>query len=156
VDVSEICKKMKIQQITGPFKNEARAVVLKGLEERFGFIDPSYNPDLKEIVISYSREKTMFFVCVYDNTVISTGAVSYEATGIGRIERMSVLKKYRRSGIAKIMLQHLELWAQQQGYEKVVLETNKDWTSAIAFYKKQQYEFYLAEGERIHFFKCLV
>jgi len=156
VDVAEVCKKMKIQQITEPFENEARAVVLKGLEERFGFIDPSYNPDLKDILSSYSREKTMFFVCVFDNAVISTGAVSYEAPGVGRIERMSVLKKYRRGGIAKVMLQHLESWAQQEGYEKVVLETNKSWTSAIEFYKKQQYEFYLAEGERIHFSKHLV
>ncbi|MDE0581670.1 GNAT family N-acetyltransferase [Planococcus sp. A6] len=156
MDVAEICKKMKIHQITGPFENEARTVVLKGLEERFGFIDPSYNPDLKDILSSYSREKTMFFVCVFNNAVISTGAVSYEAPGVGRIERMSVLKEYRRGGIAKTMLQHLESWGQQQGYEKVVLETNKSWTSAIEFYKKQQYEFYLAEGDRIHFFKRLV
>lgn len=104
----EVCKEMKIQQITEAFQDEARTVILKGLEERFGFIDPSYNPDLKDILSRYSQEKMMFFVCVYDNTVISTGAVSYEAPRIGRIERMSVLKKYRRSGIAKIMLQHLE------------------------------------------------
>lgn len=156
MDVAEVCKKMKIQQITGPFENEARTVVLKGLEERFGFIDPSYNPDLKDILSSYSREKTMFFVCVFNKEVIATGAVSYEALGVGRIERMSVLKKYRRGGIAKVMLQHLESWAQQQGYEKVVLETNKSWTNAIEFYKKQHYEIYLNEGERIHFSKHLV
>lgn len=155
MDIAKVCKEMKIQQITVAFQDEARAVVLKGLEERFGFIDPSYNPDLKDIVNTYSQEKTMFFICVYNQEVISTGAVSYEAPGIGRIERMSVLKKYRRSGIAKTMLQHLESWAQQQGYERLVLETNKGWTSAIEFYKKQQYEFYLAEGERIHFSKCL-
>ncbi|WP_211654084.1 GNAT family N-acetyltransferase [Planococcus alpniumensis] len=156
MDITEVRKKMKILQITEPFENEARTVVLKGLEERFGFIDPSYNPDLKDILSSYSLEKTMFFVCVFDNAVISTGAVSYEGPGVGRVERMSVLKKYRRGGIAKVMLQHLESWAQQQGYEKVVLETNKSWTSAIEFYKKQQYESYLAEGERIYFSKHLV
>lgn len=155
MDIAKVYKEMKIQQITEAFQGEARAVILKGLEERFGFIDPSYNPDLKDILSSYSLEKTMFFVCVYNNTVISTGAVSYEAPGVGRIERMSVLKEYRRGGVAKIMLHHLESWAQQQGYEKVVLETNKGWMSAIEFYKKQQYEFYLAEGERIHFSKCL-
>lgn len=155
MDIVEVCKEIKIQQITQAFEDEARAVVLKGLEERFGFIDNSFNPDLKDILRSYNQEKTMFFVGVYHNEVIATGAVSYESTSVGRIERMSVLKKYRRGGVAKIMLQHLETWAQQQGYEKLVLETNKSWTSAIEFYKKHQYEFYLAEGDRIHYSKSL-
>ena len=119
-----MCKEMKIQQITQAFEDEARTVVLKGLEERFGFIDHSFNPDLKDILRSYNREKTIFFVGVYRNEVIATGAVSYESTSVGRIERMLVLKKYRRGGIAKIMLRHLESWAQQQSYEKLVLETN--------------------------------
>lgn len=149
-------KDMRIHQITELFEEEARVVVLKGLEERFGFIDPKFNPDLKNIVESYSGRGAVFLVGIYKGKVICTGAVTMEASNIGRVERMSVLKEYRRTGIAKQMIQSLETWAKENKYQQLVLETNNDWKSAIEFYKKSGYSIYLNDGECSHFVKQLI
>ncbi|MCH4825189.1 GNAT family N-acetyltransferase [Planococcus halocryophilus] len=155
MSLNKIQEEIRIHQITKGFEEEARELILKGLEERFGFIDPTYNPDLKDISYSYSRRGTVFLVGIYNGRIICTGAITHEAPGVGRIERMSVLKGYRRIGVAKIMMYHLESWAKQEGYQQLVLETNGTWYSAIEFYKSQQYHLYLVDGECDHFSKKL-
>lgn len=155
MNASEVKEKMKIHPITKKFEEEARALILAGLEERFGFIDPAYNPDLKNILQSYSRQGTVFLVGVCNSQVMCTGAVSYEAPGIGRVERMSVSKNFRRAGIARIMLGQLELWAKQVGYRQLVLETNSNWRSAVEFYKNRQYILDVDDGTNSHFTKNL-
>ena len=147
---------MQILQITEVFEEEARKLILSGLEERFGFIDPTYNPDLKSILHSYSQKGAIFLIGIYNHHVICTGAISYEKPEVGRVERMSVLKDYRRIGAAKIMMCRLESWAKQEGYHHLVLETNSDWHSAIEFYKNRQYDLYLVKGECSHFSKNLI
>lgn len=154
--VTNVSEKMQIHQIAESFEEEARGVILKGLKERFRFIDPSCNPDLKSIIKSYSNQSAIFLVGIYKRRVICTGAVSFEASGRGRVERMSVLKEYRRSGVAKQMIDSLESWAKENGYLKLVLETNNDWQSAIDFYKNRGYSIYLNDGKCSHFVKGLV
>ncbi|WP_142829664.1 GNAT family N-acetyltransferase [Planococcus soli] len=153
---NEASERIQIHRITEPFEEQARAVVLKGLEERFGFIDPKYNPDLKSIVLSYSGQRAVFLVGIYKDRVICTGAVSMEALSVGRVERMSVLKEYRRTGVAKGMIHSLESWAKENGYQQLVLETNNDWQSSIDFYKNRRYSIYLNDGKCSHFVKELV
>ncbi|TAA70496.1 GNAT family N-acetyltransferase [Planococcus salinarum] len=155
-DFYTVKEEVKIHQITKIFEEEARELILKGLEERFGFIDPTYNPDLKSILHSYSQKGAIFLVGTYKNRVICTGAISYEEPGIGRVERMSVLKEFRRTGVAKIMMNHLESWAMQEGYQQLVLETNSNWHSAIEFYQNRQYHLYLNDGECSYFSKNLI
>lgn len=155
MNLNNIQEEIQIQPITKGFEEEARELVLKGLEERFGFIDPAYNPDLKSILNSYSQEGAVFLVGIYDCQVICTGAISYEASGVGRVERMSVIKEYRRVGVAKIMMDCLEVWAKLEGYQQLVLETNNNWHSAVEFYKNRQYNLYLDDGNCSHFSKHL-
>lgn len=155
MSLNNVQEEIQIQPITKVFEEEARELVLKGFEERFGFIDPAYNPDLKSILNSYSREGAVFLVGIYDTRVICTGAISYEASGVGRVERMSVMKEYRRAGVAKTMIDRLELWAKLEGYQQLVLETNNNWHSAVEFYKNRQYNLYLDDGKRSHFSKRL-
>ncbi|WP_019416152.1 GNAT family N-acetyltransferase [Paenisporosarcina sp. TG20] len=153
--VNKIQQEVQVLKITKQFEEEARKLILKGLEERFGFIDPAYNPDLINIIKSYSQKGQVFLIGVYDNRVVCTGAVSCEEAGVGRIERMSVKKECRRLGLAKLMIQCLELSAKQEGYHKVVLETNNNWQSAIEFYNKNGYELYLDDEKCSHFYKHL-
>lgn len=155
MSLNNVQEEIQIQQITKVFEEEARELVLKGLEERFGFIDPAYNPDLKSILNSYSREGDVFLVGIYEKRVICTGAISYEASGVGRVERLSVMKEYRRAGVAKIMIDRLEAWAKLEGYQQLVLETNNNWHSALEFYKNRKYNLYLDDGKCSHFSKYL-
>ena len=93
-----------IQQITQMYEAEARKLILKGLEEHFGFIDATCNPDLESILHSYSQEKTIFLIGVYRGEVICTGPITYETAEVGRVERVSVVRKYRRTVLAKKMM----------------------------------------------------
>ncbi|MCH4825230.1 GNAT family N-acetyltransferase [Planococcus halocryophilus] len=146
---------MHIQPITKVYETEAKELVLKGLEEHFGFIDDTCNPDLESIMDSYSQEKTIFLIGICESKVVCTGAISCESLEVGRVERMSVIKNYRRAGLAKRMIASLEIWAKEQGYRQLVLETNNDWYSAINFYKDRQYQRYLNDGMCSHFKKSL-
>lgn len=155
VNTARFFEDLQIQEVTKTIEEQARILVLKGLKERFGFIDPSYNPDLRNILESYSQPGAVFLVALYKNQVICTGAVSFEQSGIGRVGRMSVLKEFRRTGVAKRMIHCLEAWAKAAGYQQLVLETNNDWQSAIEFYKKMEYTLYIKDAERSHFVKAL-
>lgn len=152
----KILEEIQFQQITEEFENEARELVLKGLEEHFGFIDPSYNPDLRNIIQSYTREGAVFLVGIHERRVVCSGAISFETPNVGRVSRMSVLKEYRRAGVAKRMIHCLESWAIQQGYQQLILETNNEWHNAIEFYKKRAYILDFNDGKCSHFVKVLL
>lgn len=151
----ELKQSLNIIPITDPYKEEARQLILAGLKERFGLLDPSYNLDLTNITQSYSRQGDVFLIGLHNNIVVCTGALTKEKSGIGRVQRMSVKKSYRRAGLAKSMIQALEVAAGKTGYEQVVLETNNDWHSAIKFYENRGYQLDWKDEERSHFIKQL-
>lgn len=148
-------QKLQITSISKPFEKQARQLILNGLEERFGFLDSSFNPDLADIMQHYSQPGFIFLTGIYNNEVVCTGALTEEEPGVGRIQRMSVKKSCRRIGIAGSMLQELEARANKAGYKQVVLETNNEWHSAIEFYRKRGYRLNWKDEECSHFLKIL-
>lgn len=120
-------------------QKDARRIILQGLEERFGFLDETLNPDIDQIYEQYILNGDEFFVGFLEECMVCTGALIKEADGIGRIVRVSVLKENRRSGLATLIMKKLEEAAEDKGYEKLVLETNEDWDSAVSFYKRIGY-----------------
>lgn len=146
---------MDITVITTNEEAEAKEIVLQGLEERFGFLDSSLNPDLNDIFASYLREGSIFLIGKEENNLVCTGALSKEDNNSGRIQRMSVKSTCRGKGYARKMLETLELYAKEYGYSKLVLETNNDWHSAISLYTSSGYECYENDGECSHFIKEL-
>lgn len=151
----DLKQSIQIINITDQHEEAARQLILAGLKERFGFLNSSYNLDLTNIIQNYSRKGDMFLVGLHNNIVVCTGALIREKSNTGRIQRMSVKKSYRRAGLAKLMIQALEVSADKAGYEHVVLETNNDWHSAIEFYKNRGYQLKRKDEERSHFFKQL-
>lgn len=149
----DLKQSIPIIPITAQHEEEARLLILAGLKERFGFLDPSYNSDLTNIIQNYSRKDDLFLVGLHNNTVVCTGALTREKSKTGRIQRMSVKKSYRRAGLAKLMIQTLETSASQVGYGRIVLETNNDWHSAIEFYKHYGYQVERKDEERSYFSK---
>ncbi|MBD8015508.1 GNAT family N-acetyltransferase [Planococcus wigleyi] len=150
--MSEIDLKQSIHiiPITDQHEEEARLLILEGLKERFGFLDPSYNSDLTNIIQNYSQKGDLFLVGLHNNTMVCT---TRETSKTGRIQRMSVKKSYRSAGLAKLMIQTLETSASKAGYERIVLETNNDWHSAIEFYKNYGYQLERKDEERSYFSK---
>lgn len=119
-----------------PFRPEdqkrVKDLILAGLAEHWGNLDPSRNPDLDDITTSYAG--TVFLVACIGAQPVGTGALLHRAVDTCEIVRMSVEKSFRRRGIGRLILNQLLQAAQQAGYQQVVLETTATWQEALDFY----------------------
>jgi GNAT superfamily N-acetyltransferase len=120
-----------------PFQPEyqaaVRALILDGLEEHWGVLDDSKNPDLDDIATSY--QKGVFFVANLNGAIIGTGAFLPRSDRTVEVIRMSVARHLRRHGIGKQILNALCSTAYQNGFQRVVLETTETWRDAVSFYR---------------------
>lgn len=110
-----------------------RNLILAGLEEYWGPLDESKNPDLCNIAKSY--HKGTFLVAWLDHEIVGTGAYVPRSVESVEIVRMSVARDLRAQGIGKKLLCELCRRAYQCGYKQVILETTATWQKAIAFYQ---------------------
>jgi GNAT superfamily N-acetyltransferase len=130
---------MQIQAIKEEQCPEAKEVILGGFLERFGFIDQSLNPDIQDIWKEYMQGDDLFYVGMDGKRMVCTGAIRRESRDTFQVVRMSVVKAYRKHGLGRRMLAHLEDKAQSLGARRLILETNKQWADAIHFYQKNGY-----------------
>lgn len=137
---------LMIEPLTPADQPAARALILAGLEEHWGWLDPSLNPDLDDILTSYAG--AVFLAAKVDGALIGTGALIPEGAGAGRIARMSVDKAQRRGGVGTRILRALLDEARALGYRKIVLETTETWDDAIGFYLRNGFRItHRADGD---------
>jgi GNAT superfamily N-acetyltransferase len=122
-----------IQPIQLEHQAGARDLILAGLAEHWGCLDPGRNPDLEDIGSAYAQ--AVFLVAVQQGRVIATGALIPTANATAQIARMSVATDMRRRGVASALLQALCNRARTLGIRQLVLETTETWQDAIAFYE---------------------
>jgi ribosomal protein S18 acetylase RimI-like enzyme len=116
-------------------------------KEHWGSLDPSKNPDLKEIFSSYRDH--VFLVAREEGEIVGCGALVHESDGIARIVRMSVAAHRRRLGIGQLILWHLVRTARQKGYRQIVLETTETWQDAVSFYERNGFcTTHFVDGDR--------
>ncbi|MBC5835866.1 GNAT family N-acetyltransferase [Flavobacterium sp. F372] len=128
----------------------------------------SDNPDFKilsalfdDYLVDIDGEEKDFFA-FYNNVQLDTVLVVYEnseVVGCGafkkfddttaEIKRMFVHPNHRNKGIAKFVLNELELWANDLGFTSFILETSPKLTSAIALYEKTGYQLIPNYGQYI-------
>ena len=120
-----------------PFQPEDQAevknLILAGLAEHWGVLDPTKNPDLNDIRLTYAN--AIFLVAWQNNKIIGTGALIPQSNDTAEIVRMSVAAEARRKGIGKKILWKLREQATLNGYKRLVLETTQTWVEVIEFYK---------------------
>lgn len=98
--------------------------------EEHAFYDQYNKPDnIKHVLLAYENE-----------IPIGCGAMKENAPGVMEIKRMFTLPESRGKGVATKILKELELWAEQLGYKKCILETGKRQMEAVAFYQKNSYK----------------
>jgi putative acetyltransferase len=107
-------------------------LILTGLTEHWGTLDPTKNPDLDDIAITYAG--ATFLVARNGDRIIGTGALVPRQNGEAEVVRMSVAADCRRQGVGRMILQELVCRARQAGCRRVVLETTGTWQEVIAFY----------------------
>lgn len=141
---------MEIRPIAPTETQQARALILAGMAERWGWLDESANPDLDDIWQSYCLAWHRFFVGVVDGQMVATGALLFEAVGIGRIVRMSVAKTWRGKGFGRLMTDHLITAARQANCHTLLVETNESWHSALTLYRTVGFTQTHRDGVEIH------
>ena len=88
-------------------------------------------------------------VCYEDEIAVGCGAFKeYEPT-VAEIKRMFVLPEKRGKGIASTVLNALEIWAKENGFQDAILETSNQLTNAISLYQKSGYEIIPNYGQYI-------
>ena len=70
---------------------------------------------------------------------VGCGAFKPFADGVVEVKRMYVPTAHRQKGIASLVLNELERWADELGYGRCVLETGQKQPEAIALYNKRGY-----------------
>ncbi|MCY3736947.1 MAG: GNAT family N-acetyltransferase [Gemmatimonadaceae bacterium] len=128
-----------LQQISiKPFESKdqeaVRSLILAGLAEHWGQVDPALNPDLNDMAASY-RNAT-FLVAWLDGRIIGCGALVPRSDQTAEIVRMSVASECRRQGIGRAILARLCQEARQSGHRRIVLETTATWDGVIRFYER--------------------
>ncbi len=118
---------------------EVRMVVLEGLREHFGFLDPSLNPDLEDIQASFITKGDEFYVAENDGRIVGTVGLLF-GEGRARIVRMSVAKDHRKRGIATALLRQCIESAAQRGFREIWAYTQPEWPDAVSFYSGSGFE----------------
>jgi putative acetyltransferase len=78
-------------------------------------------------------------VASQDNEPLACGAIKEFSPNTMEVKRMYTATKSRGKGIATQVINELEKWAAELGYEKCILETGKRQPDAIALYQKNGY-----------------
>ncbi len=146
---TEIC----LRAFEATDQDAAAALINAGLGERFGFTDPSMNPDLFDIAASFAAG--IFLVAFDEQTLVGTGALLPVGDATGQIQRMHTKASHRGRGIGSAVLAALEQQAIALGHERLVLETNVDWPDAIRFYAGHGYRPTAVSNGEQHFEKSL-
>lgn len=128
-----------IEELSTANQAEARSLILAGLGEHWGEIDPTRNPDLYDMVTTYRDGRTIL-VRDDQHRLLGTGTVVPRPGGEAEILRMSVSSTVRRGGIGKLIVEELLATARTWGATSVVLETTTAWTGVVEFYLRCGFE----------------
>lgn len=148
-------KHFRIKSVQEGTQEQAKQIVLEGLEEHFGYLDTSLNPDLSPIVDHYLNKGYPFLVGFVGEEAVCTGALLSIDETTGRIVRMSVKKPYRRCGFASRMIEELEQIAKRKGHSDIFLKTIHHWSDAVSFYTSRGYRVSERTGESVKMVKRL-
>jgi GNAT superfamily N-acetyltransferase len=126
---------IRIRRFRPGDQTAAKVLILEGLREHWGTIDPGKNPDLDDIAAAYAGG--VFRVAVAGGRIIGTGALVLHGNGEAEIRRMSVVRALRRRGVGGALLRRLIEDARSAGCRRIILETTAAWEEAAAFYLRR-------------------
>jgi GNAT superfamily N-acetyltransferase len=114
-------------------QDAVRALILDGLREHWGEIDPALNPELDDIGAHYGHGTTL--VAWSGDAIVGTGTLIPGADpSVREVVRMTVATDRRGLGIGARILTELVHVATEEGARRVELETSAAWTDVVAFY----------------------
>ena len=126
---------VQVREVRAGETAAVRALVLAGLAEHWGSVDPSLNADLDDLAAAHPGSRTLVAVDA-DGTIVGTGTVVPREPGAAEVVRMAVAASRRGTGVGRQVLDALIGVATASGAERLVLETTAEWSDTIAFYER--------------------
>jgi GNAT superfamily N-acetyltransferase len=133
---------------------------------------PKFHYDIDGIVDYYILpSRNNFYIALDGDKIIATAAIRaydvdyevlkglYSKEDTASIWRLMVDKEYRRHGIARRLVNALEEFARDEGYDRIYLHTHRYLESGIPFWTSVGYEITIEEDdydETTHMIKYLV
>ena len=108
------------------------------LEESMAFYEgQSLLQDIDEFQQTYFDNDGIFLVLTDDDQIIGTGAIRKIDDKICELKRVWLLFEYHGKGLGYRMIQELFAFAREKDYQRVRLETDRDYQSrAFVLYKR--------------------
>jgi len=144
---------LQIRNFKSDDQDYIKRMVLAGLVEHWGVLDPNKNSDLNNISENYKNG--IFLVAETCTLIVGCGGMKFNSSSTAEIVRMATLSSYRRRGIGTKILDVLVNKAFELGYQEVILETTATWYEAIMFYKKNGFRISHSTGDDLYFIKRL-
>ncbi len=114
-----------------------RALILAGLADHWGALDPALNPDLNDIAGWYGELDGHTVVAETAGEIVGAGTIHRgDDSTTAVLVRMSVSGAHRGRGIGKRLVRELVAAARSQGYARIECETTDSWQDAISLYLK--------------------
>lgn len=129
---------LRIATFTAVDQIAVQQLILDGLRDRWGSLDPTMNPDLDDIGSSYGHGRT---VTIWDgDELVGTGTIIPVGANEAEIKRMSVRADRRGAGLGRLLVAELLHTARSWGVAMVRLETSTAWTEAVQLYLRCGFE----------------
>ena len=125
---------LSIRPFTSADQVDVRALVLAGLQDHWGTLDPTLNPDLNDLSGWYGPLDGFTVVAEIAREIVGTGTMYRVDDQTGVLVRMSVSGSRRGKGIGKALVRSLVDEARARGYTRLICETTDTWQDAIALY----------------------
>ncbi len=91
--------------------------------------------DIDDYESHYVKQRGLFLVITDKDEVIGTGAIRRIDDRICELKRLWLLEKCQGKGMGYRVLQELIKFAQENGYQKIWLETDNEQERAVRFYQ---------------------
>lgn len=102
------------------------------------YISESIKSDLHDIDASYSAPGGGFWVAITGDQVVGMIGLQFKRQGEGELRRLCVKSDFRRRGVGKKLMAHMEQWAKSKSFATVSL-----WLGGVLSPLR---EYYLAAG----------
>lgn len=100
-----------------------------GEESRKEYIKYNYLYEIKNVIVIYQNEEA-----------IGCASFRHYKDKVAELKRVFIKKKYRGKGYSKILMNLIEKYAVDEGYEKLILETGAPLIEAMSLYAKIGYK----------------
>ena len=123
------------------FSGDMQEQVNEFFKQCFSNVGIPYSPKDRHAdvanVESHYMNNGCFWCLIDDNHVIGTIAIRKidDTNGIVELKRMFVLPEFQGNGYGRLLLEHAVKCAQEQGYQKIYLDTRKQFSVAQHLYR---------------------